>query len=50
MSIKYMSKVWQIDNLEPSQKLVFLSICDNANDDENIFITTDPKNYCSESK
>ena len=33
MSIKCMSKVWQIDNLEPSQKLVFLSICDNANDE-----------------
>lgn len=33
MSIKHMSKVWQIDNLEPSQKLVFLSICDNANDE-----------------
>ena len=33
MSIKYMSKVWQIDNLEPNQKLVFLAICDNANDE-----------------
>ena len=33
MSIKHMSKVWQIDNLEPNQKLVFLSICDNANDE-----------------
>lgn len=33
MSIKFMTKVWQIDELEPNQKLVFLSICDNANDE-----------------
>ena len=33
MSIKYMTKVWQLQELEPNQKLVFLAICDNANDE-----------------
>ena len=33
MSIKHMTKVWQIEELEPNQKLVFLAICDNANDE-----------------
>lgn len=28
-----MSKVWHIEELEPSTKLVLLSICDNANDE-----------------
>ena len=33
MSIKHMTKVWQLQELEPNQKLVFLAICDNANDE-----------------
>lgn len=33
MSIKHMTKVWQLEVLEPNQKLVFLAICDNANDE-----------------
>ena len=28
-----MSKVWAIPELSPNQKLVFLAICDNANDE-----------------
>jgi hypothetical protein len=28
-----MSKVWKIEELEPSSKLVLLAICDNANDE-----------------
>lgn len=33
MSIKHMTKVWKLEELEPNQKLVFLAICDNANDE-----------------
>ena len=33
MSILHMSKVWNESDLEPTQKLVFLAICDNANDE-----------------
>lgn len=33
MSIKHMTKVWQLEDLESNQKLVLLAICDNANDE-----------------
>jgi len=33
MSIKYMSKAWGIEDLKSNKKLVFLALCDNANDE-----------------
>jgi len=33
MSIKFMNRVWNDKEIEPTQKLVLLAICDNANDE-----------------